>query len=479
MPSVADPPTAATQKGTPPLGRRQLAAATILVGSGAILSSVGHSSLNVALPVLTEAFDVAPATIAWVSVAYMLVSASMLTIFGRLADLRGRKQLYGLGIIIFLTGSIASGLSRDVAPLIAARVVQGIGHALVSANSVAYLVEVYPANRRGFVVGVWEACIAIGFGAGPVIGGLLLSAFGWPAIFFANIPIGLAMLLMLPRFMVEPPRERAKQTFDFAGAGLFGAGITALLYALTESYRLGWDSPPVAGGLALAAACAVLFVAVERRVPHPMIDLRMFASPTFSAGNVAKICGYFPFAANNFLLPFYLTRGLGLSPAMAGAFLTPLPIGMLAASLLAGPLSDRVGTRLLAPLGLAMQALACLLLAFASPEHGLLPAVVAPLLAGIGVGTFIAPNDSAILSATPPGRLGVASGIMGVSRTLGLLLGTSTAATLLSARLVANADAFLPSFREVYLAVTAVTVVGVWFAAVRDPQPSLRRAAVA
>ena len=459
-----------------PLTPRQLAFATVLVGSGAVLSSLSGSALNVAFPTLTAAFDVAPATIAWVSLAYALVTASMLTIFGRLADLRGRKGLYGLGIVLFMTGTALCGLSRSVGPLIAWRVLQGAGGALISANSVAYLVEVYPATRRGFVVGVWEACIAIGFGAGPVIGGLLLSAFGWPAVFFANLPIALAMLLMLPRFMVEPPRERSQQTFDFAGAGLFGVGIAALLYALTESYRLGWGSLPVAGSLLLAAACAVLFIYVERRIAQPMIDLSMFASPTFSAGNFAKVCGYFPFAANNFLLPFYLDRALGLPPAAAGAFLTPLPVGMLASSLLSGPLSDRVGTRLLAPAGLAIQAIACLLLAFASPDQGLLPAIVAPLLAGIGIGTFIAPNDSAILSATPPGRLGVANGIMGVSRTLGLLLGTSAAATLLSARLVANAGAFLPSFHQVYWVVTAVTVVGIYFAAVRDAPPPQRRA---
>jgi MFS family permease len=194
----------------------------------------------------------------------------------------------------------------------------------------------------------------------------------------------------------------------------------------------------------------------------------MFASPTFSAGNLAKVCGYFPFSASGFLLPFYLDRALALPPAAAGAFLTPLPIGMLVSSLVSGPLSDRVGTRMLAPAGLAIQTVGCLLLAFATPEQGLAPVVAAPLLAGIGIGTFIAPNDSAILSATPPGKLGVANGIMGVSRTLGLLLGTSTAGTLLSARLVANAGAFLPSFQQVYWVVAVVTALGIGLAAVRD-----------
>ena len=171
-------------------------------------------------------------------------------------------------------------------------------------------------------------------------------------------------------------------------------------------------------------------------------------------------------------MPFYLTRALQLPPAALCAFMTPLPIGMLVSSLVAGPLSDRVGTRLLATAGLAIQALACVLMALASPEQGPWPAAVAMLLAGVGIGTFIAPNDSAILSATPPGRLGVANGIMGLSRTLGLLLGVSIGGTLLSARLVANGDDFLTSFRQVYWVIAAVTAAGIWLAAVRD-RPTL------
>ncbi|CAA9269681.1 MAG: Uncharacterized MFS-type transporter [uncultured Chloroflexi bacterium] len=457
----------------PRLSDRQLALATVLVGTGAVMSSLSGSSLNVALPQLAATFDVAPATIAWVSLGYSLITASTLTIFGRLADMRGRKRLYALGVLLFLVGSALGGTSSSVGALIAWRVLQGAGGALVSANSVAYLVEVYPPTRRGFVVGVWEASIAVGQGVGPVVGGFLIALYGWPAVFYANIPVGLAMLAMIPRFMIEPPRERSRQAFDFLGAGLFGAGIAALLYSLTESYRLGWTSPPVAGGLAAAAVCAVLFVVTERRVRQPMIDLGMFANLTFSAGNLAKVSGYLPFAANGFLLPFYLTQGLGLSPAAVGAFMTPLPIGMLVSSLVAGPLSDRVGTRLLGPAGLAIQALACLLMALVSPEHGPWPAAVAMLLAGVGIGTFIAPNDSAILSATPPGRLGVANGIMGLARTLGLLLGVSVGGTLLSARLLANDGDFLPSFRQVYWVITAVTAAGIWLAAVRDRRTSL------
>lgn len=457
------------------LGDRELALATVLVGTGAVMSSLSNSSLNVAYPELTAAFGVAPATIAWVSLAYSLVTASLLTIFGRLADMHGRKGLYTLGVVLFAGGSVLCGLSQNVATLILWRVVQGTGGALVSANSVAYLVEIYPPNRRGLVVGTWEACIAIGQGVGPVIGGLLLSWLGWRAIFFANLPLGLAMLAMIPRFMIEPRRAHPHQTFDFLGAALFGTGIAALLYALTESYALGWDTPPVAGSLVVAAVCAALFVVTERRVRQPMVDLRLFRSPTFSAGNAAKVFGYFPFAANGFLLPFYLERGLDLAPAATGALLTPLPIGMLLSSLIAGPLSDRVGTRLLAPAGLAMQALACLLLTQVSPEQGATPALLAMALAGLGIGTFIAPNDSSILSATPRDRLGVANGIMGVSRTLGLLLGVSAAGSLLSARLVANGNAFLPSLHQVYWVVLAVTCLGVGLAAVRDRPPGAPR----
>jgi MFS family permease len=204
-----------------------------------------------------------------------------------------------------------------------------------------------------------------------------------------------------------------------------------------------------------------------------MVDLRLFRSRGFAAGNLAKVVAYLAFGAHTFLLPFYMYRALGLTPETLGWTLTPLPIGMLVASLTFGPLSDRIGTRLLAAAGLLVVACSAVLLAGVQPEQGLTPAVVSMALAGLGIGAFIAPNDSAILAVTPRGKVGVANGIMGVSRSLGLALGQSVAAGLLAAGLAAGGEpALVPSFHRVYLVVALLGLLGAGLASVRDtPRP--------
>ncbi len=451
---------------------------TAVILLGAVMIALSGGSANVALPVLTAAFKVTPAVIAWVGLGFSLVSAALLTVFGRLADLHGRKRYYALGVLIFGISSALCGLSGSVLVLIVWRAVQGVGGALVNANSVAYLVEIYPGDRRGSIVGWWEAAIAAGQMVGPVLGGLLLAAFGWPAIFVANLPICVLILVLVPRFLVEPPRlaaRRSQHRFDLVGACLFAAGLSLLLFGLTNAADSGLDT--IATTLPLLSGFAMLcaFVWVELRVPEPMIDLGLFRHAGFSAGNLAKVAAYLGFSASGFLLPFYLYQALGQGPAEVGLSLTIMPVGMLASSLLVGPLSDRIGTRVLAPLGVFLLVLAAVLLALIRPEQGFAMVAVAMALAGIGVGSFIAPNDSAILSVTPPERLGVANGVMGVSRTLGLLLGQAIGGSLLASQLIASHGDFVSSFHQTYLVVGVLTAFGIGLAAVRSSsRPTVR-----
>ncbi len=441
----------------------------VVVLAGAIMSSLSGSALTAALPTLTAVFNVTPATIAWVIIAQSLANATLLTVFGRLSDMTGRTKMYTVGLAISVASSALCGISTSAGQLVAFRVVFGVGSAMVAANSLAYLIEIYPVNRRGFLVGVFEACIAAGLAVGPALGGLLLEAFGWRSIFFLHVVIGGVILALVPRVMVETPRQRrAGETFDIAGALLFAGALAPLLYALTRGRATGWSSPVIVGCLVVSAICLVGFIITERRVRQPMVRLDMFASRGFSAGNLAKVCAYFAFAATTFLLPFYWDRALGLPPGQLGIALTAFPAGMLIGSMAFGSLSDRVGTRRLAPAGLLVMTLAAVIQTRVTGEMGVVPVLVAAWLAGLGVGAFIAPNDSAILAVTPRDRLGVANGIMGVSRSLGLLFGQAVAAEFLTARLAANDGAFVPSYQEVFIVVAAVTLVGAALAAVRD-----------
>jgi EmrB/QacA subfamily drug resistance transporter len=457
----------------PPRDQAAIAAAlfwpTAMVLASGVMSAMNGSIVNTALPTLTRVFTVTPATIAWITIAQALTTATLLTVFGRLSDMTGRKRIYMLGLAISVAASALSGLSVNVEQLIACRVVHGVGSAMVVANSLAYLVEIHPSNRRGFVLGIFEAAIAIGLAAGPAVGGLLLSAFGWRSIFFVHVIAGAVILLMVPRVMVEPPRELRRQTFDFAGAILFAGALAPLMFALTQGHDLGWTSPPVLACLSVSAASLAAFIATELRIGQPMLELDMFRSLSFSAGNLAKVCGYFGFSATIFLLPFYWDRALQLPPARLGLALTAFPTGLLVGSMVFGTLSDRIGTRLLAPGGLVVLAGASVIQMWMTSDMGVWPVLVAATLAGLGVGAFIAPNDSAILAVTPKERLGVANGVMGVSRSLGSLFGQAAAAGLLTARLAAHDGDFLSSYHEVFALVVLVTLLGAGLAAVRDP----------
>jgi EmrB/QacA subfamily drug resistance transporter len=448
--------------------RRSLLWPTLIVLGGAVMNSLSFSAVNVALPELTLIFNTTPATIAWVTIGQMLATATLLTVFGRLSDMTGRKRLYLTGLAISIVASTLCGLSANVLQLVAFRILHGIGTAMVLANSLAYLIDVYPPQRRGFLVGAWEACIAIGLAIGPTLGGLLLSAFGWQSIFYIYVAIASVLLPLSAVIMVEMKRPRAGQTFDIAGALFFAGALAPLMYALTIGQRTGWTAPITLACLGISLACIAAFIFTERRVREPMVHLELFRSRGFSAGNLSKVCAYFGFSASTFLLPFYWARVLELPPATMGLTLTAFPAGMLTGSLISGPLSDRIGTRLLAPAGLMLLVIACLLQTGVTAELGVWPVMAAAALAGFGAGAFIAPNDSAILAITPKSQLGVANGIMGVSRTLGALLGQSLAAGLLTARLVAREGDFVTSYHDVFAIVALVTFLGVGLSATRD-----------
>ncbi len=458
--------------------RQALLPSTAVVANGALIITMTSSAVNPALPTLARVFGVDASAVAWVSLINTLVTVSTLATFGRLSDMTGKKSLYAVGIVVTVAGSVLCGLSASLGTLVATRALQAIGTTILSALSVAYLVAIYPTSRRGSVVGLWEVCISLGLGVGPVIGGLLLGSSGWQSVFYVAVPLGLVSLAAIPRFMIAPPRPASHQQFDLAGAALLTASIGALMYALTRGYQDGWGSPLILGCLAVSVLAAAAFLVVERRIEQPVVDLSMFRSVTFSAGNAAKVAGYAPLSATQLLTPFYLDQVLHLSPETLGLVLAAFPAGMLTGSALFGPLSDRIGTRILAPAGLLVSAGGLLLLVLIRAEQGTTPALFATFLVGLGVGGFIAPNDSSIMSAAPAEKMGVANGIMGVSRAFGLAIGGALGAGLLTAREAAHGGDFVAGFHDVFVVMAAVSLGGVWLAALRDPaaaQPPVAR----
>ena len=438
-----------------------------VVSLGALMGVIDQASVNVSFPLLAASFGSSVSVISWVALAHMITLVAGLTIFGRLADLVGSRRVYVAGLLVFLVGALLAATAQGLGWLIAARVVTGLGASMTVANSVALIGAFFPSTRRGLAIGIVEATVAVGFAVGPVLGGLVGGAFGWRAIFLPTMPLALLAAALTLLLLRDPPRRGPRESFDLPGAATFAGGAAAVLFGLTHGPTLGWSAPTVLGSVGLGATLLALFVRIETRVRHPMIALSLFGHPVFAAANLAKVACYLSLMAAMFLTPFYAQRALGLSAAQAGLAMLPFSVAHAIGSLVMGPLSDRIGSRAIAPAGLALGALGCLLLARVAPEGGYVAMLPGLLVLTLGLSSFITPNDSAIVAAAPRDKLGVASGILAMTRSLGMLLGIALAGTVLAAREPTHAAAglgepaaFVAAFGEVFLLTAGACLLG-------------------
>jgi EmrB/QacA subfamily drug resistance transporter len=306
---------------------------------------------------------------------------------------------------------------------------------MVFACSPAILIGAFPPQRRGQVLGLQGTFTYLGLTAGPVLGGLLTKHFGWPAIFFINVPIGLLAIVLSWRFIQQDSGIGNSETFDVPGAATFLVGLVALTLALDQGSAWGWLSIPTLGLLAVAAALLVAFLVLETRMRNPMLDLSLFLNRTFASSTTTALLNYVAIYTVVFLMPFYLENGRGMSADQAGLLLAVLSLVMAVTAPLSGSLSDRIGTRTLVVLGM-------LLLAAGAAWLGLIgqttsPRVVALALAltGLGTGVFVSPNTSALLGSAPLHRRGIASGILAEVRNVGMVLGVGLAGAVFTTQL--------------------------------------------
>ncbi|UCG26373.1 MAG: DHA2 family efflux MFS transporter permease subunit [Chloroflexota bacterium] len=403
------------------------------VGTGIFLSTVDASIVNVALPTLSRSFGSTFAVVQWVVLAYLLTISTLLLSIGRLGDMIGKKPIYAAGFIIFTIGSMLCGIAPSVYWLIAFRVVQGLGAVMIVALGLAILTEAFPANERGKALGIGGTTVSVGIVVGPVLGGLLLDAFSWRWIFYVNVPVGIAGTLLTLRYVpgLKPP---GGQRFDFLGAITLFISLFALLMALTWGQDLGFDERRVLLLLVGAAVFGVLFVVVESRVTQPMIDLGLFRNGQFSVGLVTGFITFVAIAGTTLLLPFYLENVLGYEPRQVGVLLAIVPVSLGVTAPISGTLSDRFGTRSMTVIGLAILVLGYYALSTLSVETGAVAFLLLFLPIGIGMGIFQSPNNSAILGSAPQGRLGVVSGTLAATRTIGQTAGIALLGALWAGR---------------------------------------------
>jgi EmrB/QacA subfamily drug resistance transporter len=396
------------------------------LGVGIYLAALDISIVNAVLPVVADAFRTDLSAIQWVATVYLLVQSALLLAVGRLGDLWGHKTVYLLGLAVFVLSSAACGLATATPFLVAGRAIQAIGASMIFANLAVIMLHVFPPEQRGRAVGIQATIVYVGLATGAPLGGWLTELLGWQSVFLVNVPIGvIALLLGLRVAPSDPPVER-HEPFDLVGSAVYVLGLALLLLGLNQGHAWGWISTATVGCLLLGAGLLAGWVAIELRVPSPMIDLSLFRQRAFSAPVVSALLNYVA-VSSTFLLPFALIQGRGLSPAQTGLILTCQPIIMAMTASISGSLSDRIGSRAPATLGMLILSIGLFLLSRldASTSVGLIAVML--LITGLGIGLFTSPNSSAILGAVPPQRRGVANGVLGTARTLGMVLGIGVA----------------------------------------------------
>ena len=406
------------------------------VAIGMFLSVMDQSGINIALPQISEHFTADIPTVQWITLGYSLATSAMLMPMGRLSDMIGRKEVYLIGYAGFVILAFVGGLSQSLAFLIAAKILQGIASAGVQANSMALITEVFPSNERGKAMGLYMTIIGTGAISGPIMGGLIVSNFGWRWVFFAGIPVGiLAMLsaaLILRGRNAQQSDRSGRGSFDWVGAALSSAALVVFLLAMTNGWKIGWTSAPILAGFAAAVVLLAAFIIWELRVSDPMLDLSLFSSRVFSLAISARFVQFMGGSAIFFLMPFYLIQGLGYEASRAALLMIPGSLCMAIVSPLAGRLSDRLGTKWLAAAGAIFSAAGMLNLSLLSIESPAWQIILGIFLSGLGMATFSSPNTSAIMGSLTPDKYGIVSGFVNLARTSANVTGVAISTTFVT-----------------------------------------------
>ncbi len=439
--------------------------------TGTLMVNLDATVVNVALPVMQHEFGLPVSLLQWVVTAYLLVITGVLPLTAQVADWLGRSRLFTLGLLGFALGSVAAALAPSLPALLAARVLQGLGGAVIQANVMAIVALTFPQEQRGRGLGLIAAVVAAGNLLGPPLGGVLTAFFGWRSIFWVNVPVGAwgvwASWRYLPRFARDVSLRPA--SFDWSGSLLFFAGATSLEFGLAAL-----PSPSSLLLLSVTALLGYVFVRREATAQRPVMPLRLFRIPPFWRNLVSGLAYWVLMMAPSFLLPFYLRVVLREPMAIVGISIAPQALVMILLAPIGGRIADRIGVMLPGRLGLGTFAAADLLFALWPGGPPLWGVWLLTGLIGAGAGLFNAPNNTAVLNSVRTADTGTASGILATQRNLGRILGVAAAAMGLSLYWLlalgilnpshtspAYPHLFLAAFRAVFLVMPLFAVLGI------------------
>jgi len=452
------------------------------VACGTFMATLDSSVVNIALPTLTKELGSDLYRIKWVVISYLLVVTCLLLPLGRLSDQVGRKNIFQLGFLVFVSGSGLCGLAPTLVGLVFFRSIQAVGAAMLMANGPAIITSTFPSRERGTALGTLAMVVSLGLVTGPSIGGFLISHLGWRSIFFINIPIGLIGILLVQTFVRNDDFHRLKAQVKSSAKSLVPAfdWVGAFLQTVILILFMVLFDPPlvsISGSLpfsisrwlvgVLLVVLSVLFIQVEKDAAAPLFDLSLLKNRIFWTANLSGFLTFVSFSSVSVLVPFFLEEVLRYPPQRAGLLMTAIPLTIFVVAPISGRLSDRLGSQQLSIAGAIVGAAGLFIMAgaFGLGIHAnitQIEIILALCSIGLAIGLFQSPNNNAIMGSVPIPKLGVASALLATVRNLGLVTGTGLATSVFTWRFAVTGD-FIASFHT-SLFVAGIVGVGAIFA---------------
>jgi EmrB/QacA subfamily drug resistance transporter len=432
------------------------------VAFGLFMIMLDNTVVNVALPAIQRDLGVGLSELQWIVAGYALTFAALMLTGGKLADHYGRRLIFVVGLTIFTLASLACGLAESGDVLIAARVVQGAGAALMNPATLSIISATFPPEQRGMAIGIWAGVSALALAIGPLVGGLLTDHLDWSWIFFVNIPVG--VLAVAASFLViEESRDMSEeQRLDLPGQVAGGLGLFALTYALIEANAYGWTSGRILGAFAVAAVALVTFVWLEKVQRAPMLDLRLFRNATFAGANTVILLVALAMFGVFFFVSLYMQNILGFSAVEAGAAFLPMTILIILVAPVAGKMSDRIGSRWLMTGGMVLIALQLLYLSRLGVDETFWDLLPGLLVGGMGMALVMTPSAAAAVRSVPVDKAGVGSAVLNAFRQVGGSMGIALIGAIIAAEVgdERTPEAFVDGFSSALVVAALIASAG-------------------
>jgi EmrB/QacA subfamily drug resistance transporter len=455
------------------------------VSFGLFMIMLDNTIVNVALPSIQDSLGLKVSELEWIVTGYALTFGALMLTGGKLADLFGRRLIFVIGLAIFTASSLACGLANGAEMLIAARVVQGVGAALMNPATLSIITVTFPPRQRGMAIGIWAGVSALALAIGPLVGGLIAQHINWNWIFYINIPVGLIGIAAAYAFIDESRDTSHEQRPDLPGLFTSALGLFALSYGLIEANTYGWTSARILTAFAIAAVSLGAFVLLELHQRLPMLELGLFKNRVFAGANTVMLLVGLAMFGVFFYVSLYVQQVLGYSPTQAGASFLPWTMLIILIAPMAGKFSDRVGPRPFVTSGMVLLAGSLVLFARMGLHEtfwGLLPAMI---LGGVGMSLAMAPVTAAAMSSVRADKAGVGSAVLNSMRQVGGSLGIAIMGAIVAAGVssalssgATRPEAFVHGFHHALDTAAVIALVGaaIAFATLKDARPQHQEA---